>query len=52
MQLQQVTLGMGAPPSFQYMTEAAIIAIGMAVRLVSWPAVFDVFRAQRPVTAN
>jgi ribose transport system permease protein len=36
MQLQQVTLGMGAPASVQNIIEAVIIAIGMALRLVPW----------------
>jgi ribose transport system permease protein len=36
MQLQQVTLGMGAPASVQNIIEAVIIAVGMALRLVPW----------------
>jgi ribose transport system permease protein len=35
-QLEQETLGMGAPVSVQNIVEAAIIAVGMALRLVSW----------------
>jgi ribose transport system permease protein len=51
MQLQQVTLGMGAPPSFQYITEAMIIALGMALRLAPWRAVFGNLRIE-PSTTN
>jgi ribose transport system permease protein len=40
-QLEQETLGMGAPVSVQNIVEAAIIAIGMALRLVSWKSVFE-----------
>ena len=40
MQLQQVTLGMGAAASVQDIIEAVIIAIGMALRLVPWRALF------------
>ncbi len=39
-QLEQETLGMGAPVSVQGIVEAAIIAIGMALRLVPWSEVF------------
>jgi ribose transport system permease protein len=35
-QLEQETLGMGAPVSVQNIVEAVIIAVGMALRLVSW----------------
>jgi ribose transport system permease protein len=35
-QLEQETLGMGAPVSVQNIVEAAIIAVGMALRLISW----------------
>ncbi len=40
-QLQQVTLGMGAPASVQDIIEAAIIAVGMGLRLVPWRRLFD-----------
>jgi ribose transport system permease protein len=39
-QLEQVTLGLGAPVSVQGIIEAVIIAIGMGLRLVSWGGVF------------
>jgi len=39
-QLEQETLGMGAPTSVQGIIEAVIIAIGMALRLVPWRVVF------------
>jgi ribose transport system permease protein len=35
-QLQQVVLGMGAPPSVQFVIQGSIIAIGMALRNVPW----------------
>ena len=40
-QLQQVTLGMGAPASVQDIIEAAIIAVSMGLRLVPWRQLFD-----------
>lgn len=40
-QLQQVTLGMGAPASVQNIVEAAIIAIGVALRLFPWQLMFE-----------
>jgi ribose transport system permease protein len=39
-QLEQETLGMGAPTSVQGIIEALIIALGMALRLVPWREVF------------
>ena len=35
-QLQQVTIGMGARTSAQFIIQAVIIALGMALRLVPW----------------
>jgi ribose transport system permease protein len=35
-QLQQVVLGMGAPPSIQLIIQGLIIAMGMAARTVDW----------------
>jgi ribose transport system permease protein len=35
-QLEQVTIGMGTPNSVQYIVEAAIIIIGMSLRLLPW----------------
>lgn len=35
-QLQQVTIGMGARTSVQFIIQALIIALGMALRLVPW----------------
>jgi ribose transport system permease protein len=43
-QLQQVTLGMGAPASVQDIVEAAIIAIGMGLRLVPWRLLLNQLR--------
>jgi ribose transport system permease protein len=43
-QLEQETLGMGAPTSVQGIIEALIIAVGMALRLVPWREVLG--RAQ------
>jgi ribose transport system permease protein len=40
-QLQQVTLGMGAPSAVQDIIEAAIIAVGMGLRLLPWRRLFD-----------
>jgi ribose transport system permease protein len=40
-QLEQETLGMGAPVSVQNIVEAVIIAVGMALRLVSWGSLRD-----------
>lgn len=40
-QLQQLTLGMGAPAAVQDIIEAAIIAVGMGLRLVPWRRLFD-----------
>jgi ribose transport system permease protein len=39
-QLQQVTIGMGARTSAQFIIQAVIIALGMALRLVPWRQVF------------
>jgi ribose transport system permease protein len=39
-QLQQVTIGMGARTSAQFIIQAVIIALGMALRLVAWRQVF------------
>jgi ribose transport system permease protein len=35
-QLQQVTIGMGASTSVQFIIQAVIIALGMALRLIPW----------------
>lgn len=40
-QLEQETLGMGAPTSVQGIIEALIIAVGMALRLVPWRELFS-----------
>ena len=39
-QLQQVTIGMGARTSAQFIIQAVIIALGMGLRLVSWRQIF------------
>lgn len=43
-QLQQVTIGMGARTSAQFIIQAVIIALGMALRLVPWGEVSTAFR--------
>jgi ribose transport system permease protein len=48
-QLEQETLGMGAPVSVQNIVEAGIIAVGMALRLVSWGSLRErLFATARP----
>jgi ribose transport system permease protein len=39
-QLQQVTIGMGARTSAQFIIQAVIIALGMGLRLVPWRQIF------------
>ena len=48
-QLQQVTIGMGASTAAQFIIQAAIIALGMALRLVHWGKVSTQIRARLPV---
>jgi len=43
-QLQQVVIGMGAPTSAQFVIQAAIILLGMSIRVVPWRVIFDVMR--------
>lgn len=43
-QLQQVVIGMGAPTSAQFVIQAAIILLGMSIRVVPWHVIFDVLR--------
>src|SRR5262245_15717034 len=40
-QLQQVTIGMGARTSVQFIIQAVIIALGMAMRLVPWRQIIE-----------
>ncbi len=46
-QLQQVTIGMGARTSAQFIIQAGIIAFGMALRLVEWRELFARFKKTR-----
>jgi ribose transport system permease protein len=39
-QLQQLTIGLGAPTSAQFIIQALIIILGMSIRLVPWKALF------------
>ncbi|MCB1488962.1 MAG: ABC transporter permease [Bauldia sp.] len=48
-QLQQVTIGMGASTSAQFIIQAVIIALGMGLRLVPWSTLFG-RRAMAPAT--
>jgi ribose transport system permease protein len=47
-QLQQVTIGMGARTSAQFIIQAVIIALGMGLRLVPWRRIFRSARELRP----
>jgi ribose transport system permease protein len=50
-QLQQVVIGMGAPTSAQFVIQAAIILLGMSIRVVPWNAIFGLRRGQ-PANAS
>jgi ribose transport system permease protein len=50
-QLQQVVIGMGAPTSAQFVIQAAIILLGMSIRVVPWSAIFSLKRGQ-PANAS
>jgi ribose transport system permease protein len=50
-QLQQVVIGMGAPTSAQFVIQAAIILLGMSIRVVPWNAIFGLKRGQ-PANAS
>ena len=43
-QLQQVVIGIGAPTSAQFVIQAGIILLGMAIRVAPWRVMFDVLR--------
>ena len=45
-QLQQVIIGMGAPTSAQFIIQAAIILLGMALQVVPWREAVNVFRGR------
>jgi hypothetical protein len=45
-QLQQVIIGMGAPTSAQFIIQAAIILLGMALQVVPWRGAVNVFRGR------
>jgi ribose transport system permease protein len=47
-QLQQVTIGMGASTAAQFIIQALIIALGMALRLIPWRQIFAGNRDRRP----
>jgi ribose transport system permease protein len=51
-QLQQVTIGMGASTAAQFIIQALIIALGMALRLVRWRQLFVDMGLVRPATAK
>jgi ribose transport system permease protein len=51
-QLQQVVIGMGAPTSAQFVIQAAIILLGMSIRVVPWGVIFDVFIPRPPANAS
>jgi ribose transport system permease protein len=46
-QLQQVTVGMGAKTSSQFIIQAAIIVLGMALRLAPWKPLLWMARGRR-----
>jgi ribose transport system permease protein len=46
-QLQQVTVGMGASTSAQFIIQAVIIILGMALRLAPWKPLFRMSRGAR-----
>ena len=46
-QLQQVVIGMGAPTSAQFVIQAAIILLGMSLRVVPWRVLVNAVRARR-----
>jgi ribose transport system permease protein len=43
-QLQQVVIGMGAPTSAQFIIQAAIILLGMSIRVAPWRLMFGLLR--------
>ena len=45
-QLQQLIIGMGAPTSTQFIIQAVIILLGMALQGVHWRAVLDIFNGR------
>jgi ribose transport system permease protein len=52
-QLQQVVIGMGAPTSAQFVIQAAIILLGMSIRVAPWGLLFNVLRrSPAPATAG
>jgi ribose transport system permease protein len=46
-QLQQVVIGMGAPTSAQFVIQAAIILLGMSLRVAPWRRAFEGLRRPR-----
>ncbi len=51
-QLQQVVIGMGAPTSAQFVIQAAIILLGMSIRVVPWRVILDSFVRRPPAKAS
>jgi ribose transport system permease protein len=51
-QLQQVVIGMGAPTSAQFVIQAALILLGMSIRVVPWGMIFDVLMRRPPASAS
>ncbi|MBX3567113.1 MAG: ABC transporter permease [Rhizobiaceae bacterium] len=47
-QLQQLTIGLGAPTSAQFIIQALIIILGMSIRLVPWQAMLRPSRRPQP----
>jgi TRAP-type uncharacterized transport system fused permease subunit len=43
-QLQQVVIGMGAPTSAQFIIQAAIILLGMSIRVAPWRLALHLLR--------
>jgi ribose transport system permease protein len=50
-QLQQVVIGMGAPTSAQFIIQAAIILLGMSIRVAPWRLALDLLRRHRRAEA-
>jgi hypothetical protein len=50
--LQQVVIGMGAPTSAQFIIQAAIILLGMSIRVAPWRLALDLLRRHRRTEAS
>jgi ribose transport system permease protein len=52
-QLQQVVISIGAPTSAQFVIQAAIILLGMSIRVAPWGLLFNALRrAPAPASAG